>query len=76
MLIGKIKKTHYVDGKEFGLIEYEKGKKLFCYVLELGNSREKYFSEGDRVKFDLVESVIGKEAKNIAVLGCRFPETF
>lgn len=76
MPTGKVRKTHYTEGKEFGLIEHEKGAKLVCYILDLTENRLKYFSEGDRVRFDPVESVVGYEARDITKLNSHFLNSF
>lgn len=65
MPTGKVRKTYYAEGEEIGLIEYEKGEKLICYILELTENRLKCFSEGDCVRFDTEESVFGYKAKDI-----------
>ena len=71
MQIGRVKKTHYVKGRavgtgrEIGLIEYDKGEKLICYIIDVAEKQKKIFSVGDLVKFDYEKSFMGYEAKDI-----------
>ena len=52
MQIGRVRMTHYIKGrevgreKEIGLIEYDKGKKLICYIRELTEKQEKEHRAG------------------------------
>ena len=56
------------DSKGFGFIAYEGGKDVFVHHSAISAQGFKSLSEGDRVKFDIVDGAKGPAAANVVVL--------
>jgi cold shock protein len=56
------------DSKGFGFIAYDGGKDVFVHHSAISAQGFKSLSEGDRVKFDIVDGAKGPAAANVVVL--------
>ena len=56
------------DSKGFGFIAYDGGKDVFVHQSAISATGFKSLSEGDRVKFDIVDGAKGPAAANVVVL--------
>jgi len=56
------------DSKGFGFIAYDGGKDVFVHHSAISATSFKSLSEGDRVKFDIVDGAKGPAAANVVVL--------
>ena len=56
------------DGKGFGFIEQTEGKDVFVHHTAIDAEGFKSLSEGDQVKFDVVEGPKGPQAANVSKL--------
>jgi len=56
------------DSKGFGFIAYDGGKDVFVHHSAISATGFKSLSEGDRVKFDIVDGAKGPAAANVVVL--------
>ena len=56
------------DGKGFGFIEQSEGKDVFVHHTAIDAEGFKSLSEGDQVKFDVVEGPKGPQAANVSKL--------
>ena len=56
------------DSKGFGFIAYDGGKDDFVHHSAISATGFKSLSEGDRVKFDIVDGAKGPAAANVVVL--------
>ena len=68
-MCGKVK--WFNNEKGYGFIEYQDGKDVFVHYSAIKVDGYKTLNEGDEVKFDLIETPKGLQAKNVELLNTK-----
>lgn len=65
-MTGKVK--WFNNEKGYGFIEYREGKDVFVHYSAIKQEGYKSLAEGNEVRFDLIETAKGLQAKNVELI--------
>ena len=65
-MCGKVK--WFNNEKGYGFIEYREGEDVFVHYSAIKLDGYKTLNEGDEVRFDLIETDKGLQAKNVEII--------